>query len=231
MPLDPMTPEQQRMVEDNLALAHYEARKYRAPLSMDYEDWLGECLVLLVQAVRYYEPQKGTLSTLMDRLVYLRRMDLKRQRQSIKRKTHYDAVSLDQMAGDNTLGEQVLVDHDRALHLVEVREVVDLVLARMSPQAVQIFRLLANDSTNREAARTLGICRSRVCDILMLARGIAAQQYPDEVVHNTSCPDCGVPQTTWAEDDRPRLCSPCADLRVREIKRRYHQRRKQEAKA
>lgn len=231
MPLDPMTPEQQRMVEDNLALAHYEARKYRAPLGMDYEDWLGECLVLLVQAVRYYEPQKGTLLTLMDRLVYLRRMNLKRQRQSIKRKTHYDAVSLDQMAGDNTLGNQILVDHDRAPHLVEVREVVDLVLSRMSPQAAQVFRLLAKDMTNPEAARTLGICRSRVSDILMLARGIAAQQYPDEVVHNTTCPDCGIPQTTWAEDDRPRLCRPCADLRVREIKQRYYQRRKQEAKA
>ena len=229
MPLDPMTLEQQRMVEDNLALAHYTARKYRAPYGMDYEDWLGECLVLLVQAVRWHDPKLGTLSTLVNRLVYLRRLDLNNKLNSKKRQNQ--TTSIGQIIGDESAVGQALLDHDDRPHLIDVRELVDLVLARMSPQAAQIFRLLANDSTNREAARTLGICRSRVCDILMLARGIAAQQYPDEVVFNTSCPDCGVPQTTWAEDDRPRLCSPCADLRVREIKRRYYQRRKQEARA
>ena len=68
-----LTREQQELVEANLNLAYYFARRIKAPLDLEQEDWEAECLLALVIAAESYDPAQGSLSNYVGVAVRTRR--------------------------------------------------------------------------------------------------------------------------------------------------------------
>lgn len=66
---DPLTEEQQRIVERNINLAYYYHRKYKRPIGMDSDDWMQEILIMLMQSVVWHDESKGQLATLLKNLI------------------------------------------------------------------------------------------------------------------------------------------------------------------
>jgi len=67
----PLTPEQSRMVEENIKLAYYALHKYCSHFSdLVREDIISACFVGLVKAAQGFDPEKGKFSTYAMQAMY-----------------------------------------------------------------------------------------------------------------------------------------------------------------
>lgn len=230
-----LTPEQQKMVERNLALATWMADKYAAPYGMDWEDWLAECQAELCRAVAWHDPAKGSLSALFDRLVFLRRSNLNSARRRLRRGYGLKTLSLDfDMAGEANLQDMGALADDRPqrdLDLVEIREFCDYNLVQVSPKAQTVFLALADGRTHTEVANDMGVSRQRITQLVDVARDRLAVQFSGDVQRTRACNRCGGPVTEYGDKKTSRICKECKKKAAgakAEWMRAYHQERKGE---
>lgn len=59
-----LTEEQRKLAEDNHKLALHFAGTHRTPPGMDWDEWVSECYLHLVNAARAFDPAKGTFASL-----------------------------------------------------------------------------------------------------------------------------------------------------------------------
>ena len=59
----PLSPEQQKLVEDNIRLAFKFSKRFPPPLGLNHDEWQAECMVFLFHAARRYKPGKSQFST------------------------------------------------------------------------------------------------------------------------------------------------------------------------
>jgi RNA polymerase sigma factor (sigma-70 family) len=182
---EPLTAEQKLMVEENLRLVYFLSRKYRPPLGMDLDDWQSEVMVELVRAVKYHDPARGKLSTVLDHFVYRRRGHLndyfKRGKRGRVIKYSLDAeVSLLDMQGE-----------DHHWNGLDAAMVTKQALGFCTPQEADILQRLAQDYTIREIADHYGVSHQRICQHLTIARRKCASAMPGELIQTTKCIRCG----------------------------------------
>jgi RNA polymerase sigma factor (sigma-70 family) len=228
-----LTEEQQRTVEDNIALAYFQARKYAAPYGWDWEDWVAECKIQLVRAVIRHDPAKGTLSSLLDRYVVRVRGNLNKARRVKKRTAPGRLLSIDveidKSADGDTMQTLMGVDN-REPELIAIREFCQHVLGRMNPTAAKIFQLFADGMTHQEAADTLGRSRQRMTQLVNQAREMAGRWYPEDVYHDAQCARCGKPISTHGNVSK-RYCGKCSRESSQEVARRYWEKKGRHVRA
>ena len=219
----PLTPEQQKLASDNLRIAYWMSRKYLPPFGMDREDWEAECMMCLARACRWFEPEKGTLSTLVDRLVRLRRSNLNSYRRVKRRRT--PVVSLDEERGPGgfSLEETLTAPEDHTEKRVALRDLCDRVMGTMDSRAREIFRMVDEGMTFNQIAIQLGFSRQRVSQIVVQARYRAALLFPGEQVCSLECEVCGKAISNYHERNCAKYCSDCALWTAKNNKSQWHQ--------
>ncbi len=84
-----LTDEQRLIVEQNMNLARYFFKKYRAPIGVERDDWFQEILCALCYAVSWHDSSKGTLGTLLASVLISRWKDLR-----VRAEKHSNIVSI-----------------------------------------------------------------------------------------------------------------------------------------
>lgn len=158
-----LTPEQQRLVEENLRLAYSHARNNRAPAGMDYEEWEAECLWRLCLAAGTFDPSLGwKFSTYAIRCF---------QSGWIAVNTHQTRECRDWRRMSN-LGERDTwaVDPKPLLDpLGQVREQLRGLLALLSEKEREVLQGRANGLILGDIGAKLGVTRERVRQIQAMA--------------------------------------------------------------
>jgi hypothetical protein len=232
-----LTPYGQQQVRDNIRLSHLMARKFLPPYGMGIEDWQAECHMVLCQAVAWHSPEKGALSTLMERLVFLRRSNLNGQWKAKRASRDLRALSLDEERGEEG-GSMMLglgVEDDGQAQL-ENREQVDAVYAHLTARGKKICDLIRQGFGICDIGRELGFTKQYASQSLRAERAKLVQIFPHLVSDSgKQCVECGGVVIVCKNGARPSRCPPCAAARETKVKseswRRQSRRRSELRKA
>ncbi len=207
-----LTEEQQRIVEENIRLAYMMARKYRPPYGMDFEDWEAECLMQLAHAVRWHDPAKGMLSTILDRLIFNTRGKINSRNRRSKRGYGFRTVSSDsrKRSSDCSLGDFLKTEHD--WQQIENRDLCEQIVRFLDARELQAVSILAEGCTQREIGKRLGVSRQRVNELIMRSREKLADRFPDCLVPWGSCVQCGKPRQRYSNTIAS-YCTACSEAR------------------
>ena len=224
----------QQQVEQNIRLAYALANKYRAPYGVSQDDWYAECLDVLCQAVAWFSPARGTtLSSLLDRLIFLRRSNLNEVWKAKRSDRDLRAISLDELRGgeDATLLEAI-GNNDPAFQQVETKELAAMVLECCSETVQKILKMAASGMSFPEIGQSLGFSKQYACQALKTERGKLVQLFPFLIGDSASpCPECGEPMVRCTTTSNPKRCAKCAAIETRKAKllswkKKSHRRRK-----
>lgn len=91
-----LTDDQRLIVENNMNIARYFFKKYRAPIGVEKDDWFQEILCSLCYAVSWHDPNKGTLGTLLASVLVSRWKDLR-----VRSERHQNIMSIYQKCGED----------------------------------------------------------------------------------------------------------------------------------
>jgi RNA polymerase sigma factor (sigma-70 family) len=222
-----LTDEQRAIVDENLPMVLYIMRKYRAPIGMDAEDWLQECVIQMVRAVQFHDPAKGQLSTIFDRLVFIRRGNLNQYATRGNRGKVYLASSVE---GEDSLGVLDVTATEHPWDQIDARELAKEAMQVCSRQEMTCFRLLAEGLNQKEIAREFGVSRQRITEVLTTAREKIAKAFPSLVVYSQVCAKCGGPAQRYS-NGKNLYCTECSKMLRTGRKLRNEKQRKQRLKA
>lgn len=160
-----LTPEQQKMVEDNhnLIYSFMASHKLRDD-AMD--DWYGVCAIGLCQAALAWRPDKGvTFATFAYRCMQNCVGQVKRHNQNQIQPLSLDAVlSVDEWGNENTMYEflsDVNDTEDDAVAMTTIQHA----LSQMKDDEVRVIEDWVNGLTTRESGKTIGASRTTVSTI------------------------------------------------------------------
>lgn len=215
-------------VQKNLRLAYAMAHKYRAPYGWDQDDWIAECMDVLCLAVARFSPARNlSLSTLMDKLVWIRRGNINSVGRS--KKSGYLSTTLSIDAPRQGTEGPTLLDlcsyTDSGFQSVERSDLVSAVLSRCSSRGVKILEGISQDLALPQIGAGLGFSRQWATQALFDERVKLVEQFPDEVRGSGSCKRCGGVLIVHSSKCKPTYCPPCA-RDVAKIKQRESDSRK-----
>ena len=215
-----LTPYGQQQVRDNIRLSHLMARKFLPPYGMGIEDWQAECHMVLCQAVAWHAPEKGALSTLMERLVFLRRSNLNGQWKAKRASRDLRALSLDEERGEEGGSMMLgLGKEDDGQAQLENREQVDAVYAHLTARGKTICDLIRQGFGICDIGRELGFTKQYASQSLRAERAKLVQIFPHLVSDSgKQCVECGGVVIVCKNGARPSRCPPCAAAREKGIK-------------
>lgn len=220
-------------VQKNIRLAYALANKYRPPYGWDQEDWTAECLEVLCLAVARFSPARNRcLSTLADKLVWLRRGNINSASRSIRSGWKSTTVSINAPRGTSegpSLGDLVSYT-DSGFQRVERADLVSVVLGECSARGVKILTKIADDKSLPEISESLGFTRQWATQALFDERLKLIQRFPEEVKGSGACKECGGVLIIHSNKCKPIYCVPCS-FQVARLKQREAAARKQRRKA
>ncbi len=214
----------QAQVQENLALAYYLANKYRAPYGMDHDDWKAECMEVLCLAVARYSPARGySLSTLAERLAWLRRGNINVMGRTKRAGWGVLTTSMDQERGSDgpNLG-QLCSYTDPGFEQVERADLVSAVIAECSPRGAAILQRLADDVSLPDIGAGMGYSRQWASQTLFEVRQKLTRKFPDEVRLTGACKSCSGPLVKHSNKSQPMYCLNCAGQIAKAKKRQHH---------
>lgn len=203
-----MTDEQQAKYLANIRIAHMLARKYRPPVNWTREDWTQECLLVFAKAVVYHREELGALSTIADRLIFNRWGTL-----NIRRKVKKYGVNARHIAiappgeHDEENGVAEMIVARPAPDTVGLRDLAEFVARCVDPQALEIFRRMAEGYSLREIAESFGITKQSAGIAVAQARGWMADLFPELIPPGLNCKKCDKP---IAPIQNVMFCAGCA---------------------
>jgi len=211
----------QQQVQQNIRLAYMMAGKYLPPYGMTLADWRSECHLTLCQAVAWYCPDKGALSTLMERLVFLNRSNHNQRWKAKRASRDLRASSLDEERGrDGASFKLGLGVEDDGQEQLENRELVDAVYEHLSPRGKKICDLIRQGFGICEIGRQLGFTKQYASQSLRAERAKLVELFPDLVSDSgKKCVDCGGVVIICKAGANPERCPKCSSTRERSIKR------------
>lgn len=217
-----LTEEQQRVVETNIRMAYMMAHKYRPPYGMDFDDWKTECLIQLARAVMFHDPAKGTLSTILDRLVFNVRRNINSLNRSRKRGYGSRVISADKRGrNDCSLSDFFGRDHDWSE--IENRDLCEQIMRFLDAKELQAIQILAEGCTQREIGKRLGFSHQRANELITRSREKLADRFPEHLVPAGKCVICGKPTQRYSRNI-VMYCTTCSesrrDLRSRKKKKK-----------
>lgn len=193
----PMTPEQQKLVNDNLALVGFTLRKMkvRCPPGIDREDlYQAGCVGLCKAAKRYDKGTGNQFSTYAVRCVQSEILLLIRHETAACRDAK-KVLSLDRLVADDGRGslsfaELLAAPGDVDTQAEALRAARELL--RMEGREGELLRLAMEGRTQREIGRITGLSQAHVSRLLRRARArlqgkeITRQGRPRKKVRRTN---------------------------------------------
>ncbi len=225
-----LTEEQQRIVEENIRLAYMMARKYRPPYGMDFEDWQAECLVQLAKAVRIHNAARGTLATILDRIVLNTRMHFNKRMRRTKHGFGLRTFSSDQRyETDCTFYDFFGREHEWGA--IDNRDLCEQTLAHLSERELVAFRMLSEGCSHNDIGEHLGVTRSRASQLIAKAREKLANRFPELLVTCGYCLCCGKPRQQYSHVTTS-YCTECGEIqRANRMQANQRRRRLRQAQA
>jgi RNA polymerase sigma factor (sigma-70 family) len=211
-----LTEEQQVKVAENMQLVTYISRKYKPPIGLDHDDWYAECMFQLVRAVLYHRPEKGTLSTILDRLVYLSRSNWNSYARRGKRGKVFRSGYLD-FSGES-LNLLDILGAEHPWEQIEAAQLCSEVMACCTPREQQALHYLSEGMNQREIAAIYGVSKQRVSEILTTAREKIAERFPTLAVYSQTCANCHQPAQNYGRGTNL-YCTVCSKKIRNERKR------------
>lgn len=215
------------MVERNINLAYKLYNKYRKPYVQSCDEWLAECMDCLCLAVALHDASKGTLSTLLDRLVRLRRQNINDYNRRLKR-AYTRTFSLDAVRCGETGArlEYELGRESPQFDEVDTQDLAGHVAGHLKGVGRQIVEMFAAGKTLREIGDELGFSRQYAHNTLMLQREKLAEEFPEYLSGSSDqCQTCGGPVILGSKMNKPKFCPKCSRLSRDRAKRKYMERK------
>lgn len=207
-------------VEQNQAMVRFMFNKYLPPYGVDRDDWFSECQIALIQAVAWHVPSRGELSTLLDRLVFLRRSNLNQKWKAKRASRDIRALSLDEAHGEDEASLLLnLGREDDSLQSLEMREIAGMVRDALSLRGKRICDLISDGLGVSEVGRALGFTKQYASQSLRAERAKLVKLFPGLVkVSGMACLDCGGNIVVAKTGSRPTRCPECSEHRTRKQK-------------
>lgn len=180
-----MTPDKERLVEENLALVGLVIKKhFRSWLDMiEYEDLFQYGCLGLIAAAEAYDPGMGykfsSLATKAIKNEILHLMQSKRKRDNVlhpKRDVRLDAKTIkasqpDYRDSDTEVEANFVADPNDVIGLAELKMDIDQVIARLRPEQQQAYHLYVElGLTFREAGPAVGRTRVAIHNSMQAVR-------------------------------------------------------------
>ena len=216
------------IVEENTRLAYKIGLKYKPPYGMTREEWNSECLDCLCLAVAFHDSKKGTLSTICDRLIRLRRQNINDYNSRLMRSRN-KTLSLDaERCGETGARFEFMLGFDSdQFREVDVKDLTKHITRKLKGTGKQIVELFADGLTLKEIGKKLGFSRQHAHNMLLLQREKLVIEFPEMLVGAPSCGICGSPVVMGTTMNKPKYCPKCSRVR-RERSHKESQNRRRE---
>lgn len=161
-----MTPEQEKLVIENMKLAYFAANKYYLKFGLEQEEAISLAFLGLVKAATIFdETKKVRFSTLAMKCMYNTFLqDLR------KRSKEVDTVSLDSLISEDSqmTYADLFPDKDDSYSYIENREMIESCLRELTgrEQEVVIAYLANPNQRQAQLAKKYGISRQRISIII-----------------------------------------------------------------
>jgi RNA polymerase sigma factor (sigma-70 family) len=181
-----MTQQGHELFNENIKLARFFSNKVKCPIGFDDDDWYQEVLSCLVQAVLYYDPEKGKLSTLMFRLV------LHKRSWAIGQAKKHNHVSLNYISEKADVPVCDMIEDVKAKDPsfnIENRDSIDNLVNRLSGKRKTICEGILAGKTLQQIGKGLGITREAVRQAI---KRMSDEYGTDDLIARIGrCVDCG----------------------------------------
>lgn len=161
-----MTPEQEKLVIENMKLAHFAANKYYLKFGFEQEEAISLAFLGLVKAASIFdETKKVKFSTLAMRCMYNTFLqDLR------KRSKQVDTVSFDSLVSEDSeiTYADLFPDKNDSYAGIENREMIESCLRELTGREQEVVLAYLADPTQRQVqlSKTFGISRQRISIII-----------------------------------------------------------------
>lgn len=151
-----LTRQQQELVEQNIPLAYWFAKRVKAPLDLTVEEWESECLLSLVIAAESHDPSVGSYSNYVGVVVRSRRSHIINYHTRLKRVGRTIALgNLEPfVAGSDSVEAEVISKDDQR----KCRELI----ARLPMPHREIMQRRLLDETLDSIGQSMGLTRERI---------------------------------------------------------------------
>lgn len=161
-----MTPEQEKLVIENIKLAYFAANKYYLKFGLEQEEAISLAFLGLVKAATIFDgAKKVKFSTLAMKCMYNTFLqDLR------KRSKQVDTVSFDSLVSEDSqmTYADLFPDRDDSYSYIENREMIESCLRELTSRErnVAISYLSNPDQNQAQLAKKYGISRQRISIII-----------------------------------------------------------------
>lgn len=161
-----MTPEQEKLVIENMKLAYFAANKYYLKFGLEQEEAISLAFLGLVKAASIFdENKKVKFSTLAMKCMYNTFLqDLR------KRSKEVDTVSFDSLVSEDSgiTYADLFPDKDDSYSYIENREMIESCLRELTGREQEVVLAYLTDPNQRQVqlSKTFGISRQRISIII-----------------------------------------------------------------
>lgn len=175
-PVIPLTPEQQQLVEDNLAFAPFMANKLRNQSIMEYEDLIATCMEGLARAAKTFDPDKGVRFTSYASIVIPHWLE--HQQRRLRKRYGREFLLEDIMQSENDfhweekLSNQEMPLDETILDSIYAEQALKTFIPTLTPKEQTIVNLFTINPhiTQIEIGEELGVSQAQISRIILKLR-------------------------------------------------------------
>ena len=161
-----MTPEQEKLVIENIKLAYFAANQYYLKFGLEQEEAVSLAFMGLVKAANIFdEAKKAKFSTLAMKCMYNTFL-----KDLIKRSKQVDTISFDSLVSEDsdTTYADLIPDEDNSYSYLENREMIESCLRELTVREQEIVTAYLADPNQRQVhlSKKFGISRQRISIII-----------------------------------------------------------------
>lgn len=161
-----MTPEQEKLVIENMKLAYFAANRYYLKFGLEQEEAVSLAFVGLVKAATIFdEAKKAKFSTLAMKCMYNTFL-----KDLIKRSKQVDTISFDSLVSEDsdTTYADLFPDEDNPYSYLENMEMIESCLRELTGREQEIVTAYLADPNQRQVhlSKKFGISRQRISIII-----------------------------------------------------------------
>lgn len=161
-----LTPEQEKLVIENIKLAYFAANQYYLKFGLEQEEAVSLAFMGLVKAATIFdEAKKAKFSTLAMKCMYNTFL-----KDLIKRSKQVDTISFDSLVSEDsdTTYADLIPDEDNPYSYLENREMIESCLRELTVREQEIVTAYLADPNQRQVhlSKKFGISRQRISIII-----------------------------------------------------------------
>lgn len=172
-----MTPEQRKLVEDNMRLVHVVLRDRFGPLPGDYDDWVQIGMIGLCKAAMHFDPEKGKFSTLAVAAIQNEIRQRLRFDRQLRRGGGYRTLSLENpTANEDFTLEEIVPDPSQNVENAVIARGKLKRFLELADNRQTLLKAATGEIRQEDAAEMLGISQSFVSKLICKIRHIMQEE-------------------------------------------------------